>query len=161
MNDRKKELLRLVELPDISAELETRNQLKSILTKELEAIRTENQNKTIQNDDLRSEYQQKSSEAAAEALRLSNLKNDLEQLDKKLNGPYTLWNTKALLEKEQQLKSELRQLVHQSQFLIQYMNRVQDQYNIENEPAKKSSPSGNNSSRYTTRTTRATSPTYT
>lgn len=84
LNDRKKELLRLVELPDISAELETRNQLKSILTKELEAIRTENQNKTIQNDDLRSEYQQKSSEAAAEALRLSNLKNDLEQLDKKL-----------------------------------------------------------------------------
>ena len=159
--DRKSELLKLLELSDVSSEINSRKQISEKLSTDVDELRKRNDEEGTRNEELRSEYQEKSSEAAAKALYTSKLKSEKEELERKLNGPYTKWQLQTLQDKERKLKTTLRKLVQQSQFLIQYMNRVQDQYNIENEPTKKPSPSTNHSSRYTTRTTRATSPTYT
>ncbi|CAH01518.1 Hda2p [Kluyveromyces lactis] len=159
--ERKSELVRLLTLEDIAKEIENQKQQHTKLSDEVSSFKKSNDEESFKNDDLRSSYQQKSSEAASEVLKTSALKAEKEELERQLNGPFTKWELIILQEKEAQLKSSLRKMVQQSQFLIQYMNRIQGQYNIENEPAKKSSPATNNSSRYTTRTTRATSPTYT
>ncbi|CDO93190.1 unnamed protein product [Kluyveromyces dobzhanskii CBS 2104] len=158
--ERKSELVRLLDLEDTTKEFETYRQNRSKLSEDVDSLKKSNDEESLKNDEFRAEYQQKSSEAAQEVLNISALKNEKEQLERQFKGPFMKSDLLILQKEESKLKISLRRMVQQSQFLIQYMNRVQGQYNIENEPEKKPSPAANNSSRYT-RTTRATSPTYT
>lgn len=160
LNERKREILRLLELDDVKKELETKIKEEASLSDELNGLEAENLEKTSANDELRNQYQQKSAQAASQASVLESLKAQKAELETKLNGPLLDYTKISSSQNEACLKNELRQMVRQSQFLIQYMNRVQEQYNIGNEPVKKTVPA-ESGSRYTTRVTRATSPAYT
>lgn len=169
----KTELERLISLEDgqefEKAHLEYKKQNK-ILEMELEKLERVNEQKNSRNNELRGEYQQRSSLAAEQAQRLQIIKTSLEDLKRDVSGPAPGMRTESLTAQNKMLEEELRLLKSRTKFLTSYMSKMNDQYDLKSISKgdalhQKPSPSSSNSrslahnSRY--RSTRSNTPTYT
>ncbi|AQZ17547.1 HDA2 (YDR295C) [Zygosaccharomyces parabailii] len=161
-----KELKRITSLEDASQEIYQytdriwgfKNQLKTLLQ--------DNSQKNQRNDALRSNYQQKSSQAAEQAQCLKVLKNTAEQLQKDVDGPALRTQTNSLLSQEERLKNELASLKSRSKFLKSYVVEMTNYYSLKlsaGDDALSNRPQAQNgrpaASRY--RSTRSNTPAYT
>ncbi|AMD19210.1 HBR309Cp [Eremothecium sinecaudum] len=122
--DRKRHLRELLETEDIEAKLEaSKSELKELLDK-IAPLAEENRIKNEKNDELRLEYQNVSSSAAAHSLATKALKEKKEALTKELNGIATKWMAISAREEKERLQDELHQLAQQHLFQESYIQSM-------------------------------------
>lgn len=173
LQKKKTELERLISLKDEqeleNARLAYEEQTKGLQV-ELEELEKVNEQKNSHNNELRGQYQQRSSLAAEQAQRLQILKTSLEDLKRDVSGPAPSIRYESLAAQKKMLEEELTLLKSRTKFLRSYMTKMNNQYDlnsVSNSDAfrQKPSPSSSNNrslahnSRY--RSTRSNTPTYT
>lgn len=138
------------------------------LQNQLDELEASNEEKGNRNEQLRTEYQQKSSQAAEQAQRLTKLKASLDLLNKDAKGPASSIQADILKDQENRLKEELNTLKSKSQFYQAYVNKMTARYDLKLIPNGESSQNSSSSlsgrssghgSRF--RSTRSNTPTYT
>ena len=132
---------------NVTEELKANEQRLLALKSELEALLEENSKQASINDELRLQYQTKSSEAANESLNLKNLQNNTAQLKIKLEGPALSLRFNSAHEQESHLRETLVRTAQQSQFLQGYIKNMHKQYHINGSQATKRSPPNSGNSR--------------
>ncbi|SJM87869.1 related to HDA1 complex subunit 2 [Zygosaccharomyces bailii] len=161
-----KELKRITSLEDASQEIYQYTDRIWGFKNQLQTLLHDNSQKNQRNDTLRSNYQQKSSQAAEQAQCLKVLKNTAEQLQKDVDGPALRTQTNSLLSQEERLKNELASLKSRSKFLKSYVVEMTNYYSLKlsaGDDSLSSRPQTQNgrpaASRY--RSTRSNTPAYT
>ncbi|CAR24868.1 Hda2p [Lachancea thermotolerans CBS 6340] len=129
------------------------------LRAELNTLIQENSRQAAANDELRLQYQARSSEAANESLVLKTLQKNRDELKARLEGPTVSINSSGALEQESRLREELVRVVQQSHFLQGYIKRIQKQYPINGSQSSKKPATAPGNSR--TRSSRSSAPVYT
>ncbi|CCK73016.1 Hda2p KNAG_0M01630 [Huiozyma naganishii CBS 8797] len=110
-------------------------------------------------NELRSDYQQKSADAAARSLELASLKKTQEEALKRKNGPLaSQLNYLALVQTQASLRDEASQWAEENSFLSQYTKKLNELYETKHTTKKPVKQSKRGSGRY--RSTRSTSPSY-
>ncbi|QLQ80974.1 hypothetical protein HG537_0E03290 [Torulaspora globosa] len=164
------ELAKLVSLQDpseIDKALLLYTEKSNIMQTELEALQLANENKNKRNDELRSEYQQKSSLAAELAQNLQALKGSDQMLEKEVTGPAPRLHSDALKRKESQLKAELEEYSKRSKFLKAFISKLTSSYDLKlngdgrSQNSSSSSSLNGRASGTRSRLTRSNTPTYT
>lgn len=161
-------LLSLEDSSEIDKALLLYTEKSTIMQAELEALQQANENKSKRNDELRSEYQQKSSLAAELAQNLGALKESNQLLKNEVAGPAPRLNSDALKRKESQLKAELEEYNKRSKFLKEFISKLTSSYDLKvngdgrSQNSSSSSLNGRPSGHGTrARLTRSNTPTYT
>lgn len=129
-----------------------------------------NNEKSDQNDNLRLEYQQKSSRAVEVAQQLTASKTAVEQSQKDLKGPAAELELKSLLAKKRALADQEKLTKNKNKFLKSYINKMSSHYGFKlsangdwNPHSNSGTPSNSRSSTLASRhkSTRSNTPTYT
>ncbi|QLL33416.1 hypothetical protein HG536_0E03270 [Torulaspora globosa] len=164
------ELAKLVSLEDssdIDKALLLYTEKSNIMQAELEALQQTNEDKSKRNNELRSEYQQKSSLAAELAQNLSALRDSDQMLKKEVAGPAPRLNSDALKRRENRLKAELEEHRRRSKFLKAFISKLTSSYDLKlngdgrSQNSSSSSLNGRASGHGTrSRLTRSNTPTY-
>ncbi|KAH7586041.1 uncharacterized protein HLK63_H01111 [Nakaseomyces glabratus] len=147
---------------EMSSQMEELNELIRKTRVNLKELRTQNEQSSNENDELRSQYQLDSSKAAESASTLSALRTELEDLNKLLSGPALKLKVNALTAEEKRVRKELYQIQAKSKYLKHYIELMESQYSLKTNGAPNSSVGGrtsNNSTRI--RSTRSATPSYT
>lgn len=171
LKDTRSELNKLLNLENASeidqALAEYTKKYKRLQT-ELEALQDSNERKGKRNDELRSEYQLKSSQAAELAHSLTSQKESILQLKKEVEGPAPRIRSEALKRKENMLKIELEKHKNRSRFLKAYISKLSSAFDLKSKTDGRSQNSSSSSlngrssgpgTRF--RSTRSNTPTYT
>ncbi|CUS23727.1 LAQU0S11e02894g1_1 [Lachancea quebecensis] len=159
IEQRKAELRTVAEDGNVSEQLALKQEQLMNLRAQLNTLTQENSRQAAINDELRLQYQAKSSEAANESLVLKAIQKTRDELKTRLEGPTVSINSSGALEQESRLREELVRVVQQSHFLQGYIKRVQKQYPINgSQTSKKPTPAPGNSR---TRSSRSSAPVYT
>ncbi|GAV51286.1 hypothetical protein ZYGR_0AD04690 [Zygosaccharomyces rouxii] len=159
------EAKRITLLADVDPELQQYTEKISTLKTLLGSLSEQNLQRNQHNDSLRSQYQQKSSEAAEQSQRTKVLKDEVDQLHKDLEGPGLQIQTKTLLSQEQKLKNDLASLKSRSKFLKSYVTKMASYYGLKPSSSDDSlsngthGQNGRSNARY--RSTRSNTPAYT
>ncbi|GAV56167.1 hypothetical protein ZYGR_0BA00730 [Zygosaccharomyces rouxii] len=159
------EVKRITSLPNANPEIQQYSERIGTLKTQLGTLLEQNLQKNQQNDSLRSQYQQKSSEAADQSQRAKLLKDEVDQLRKDLEGPALQIQTETLLSQEQRLKNDLASLKSRSKFLKSYVTKMASFYGLKSSPSGDSlsngthAQNGRSNARY--RSTRSNTPAYT
>lgn len=166
LDDELKELKRLTSLQDATQEVYQYTDGIWGFKNQLQTLLQANSKKNQRNDTLRSQYQQKSSQAAEQAQCLKLLKNTTEQLQRDVEVPALQLETNSLLSQKQRLEKELASLKSRSKFLKLYVTEMGNYYGLTfsggDDPLSNGPQAQNgrqNSSRY--RSTRSNTPAYT
>lgn len=165
MEEQKAKLESLINLStdqEMSSQMEELNELIRKTRVNLKELRTQNEQSSNENDELRSQYQLDSSKAAESASTLSALRTELEDLNKLLSGPALKLKVNALTAEEKRVRKELYQIQAKSKYLKHYIELMESQYSLKTNGAPNSSVGGrtsNNSTRI--RSTRSATPSYT
>ncbi|GCE96979.1 hypothetical protein ZYGM_000194 [Zygosaccharomyces mellis] len=165
LDDAIAEVKRITSLPDVNPKLQQYSQRIDALKSQLGSLLKQNLQRNEQNDSLRSQYQQKSSEAAEQSQLTKVLKTEVDQLRKNLDGPALRIQMKTLLSQEQRLKNDLVSLKSRSKFLKSYVTKMSSCYDLKPSSNDDSLPNGTNGqngrSNVRYRSTRSNTPAYT
>lgn len=171
LQETQNELTRLLSLEDTTEIdkilLEYTEKSKTLET-ELQALQESNEQKSKRNEELRGEYQQKSSSAAELAQRLAAAKESSVLLKKEVAGPAPQLRSDALKRKEKALQNDLETYKKRSLFLKAYISKLSSAYDLKtngdgrSQNSSSSSLNGRASGHGTrSRSTRSSTPTYT
>lgn len=129
----KKELELLLAL-DQDEDVEKKINSYDVETKRLQAAVNElaktNEEKNIENENLRGEYQMRSSLAVEAAQTVEVLKSAVERSEKDVAGPATKLELNSLLAQEKDLAEQQHLIKDKAKFLRLYINKMTTQYGI-------------------------------